>query len=151
MQESRAVRYLFLAGCVLLVILLLLHPSAPEFFPSSERTPCVSLLYASSGSLPQLLNTGQIDAFLIWEPVVANAELSGIGKRIAVPSDLPPPGKWDDAAINVLVLRDDIPQTYLTSQRFSPPSPRPVSAVLMRIPLLQRILPRTGSLAKTRS
>jgi len=112
MQESRAIRYLFLAGCVLLVILLLLHPSAPEFFPSSERAPSVSLLYASSGSLPQLLNTGQIDAFLIWEPVVANAELSGIGKRIAVPSDLPPPGKWDDAAINVLVLRDDIPQTY---------------------------------------
>ena len=55
----------------------------------------------------QLLNTKQIDAFLIWEPVVSNAELSGIGKRIAVPSDLPPPGKWNDQAINVMVLRND--------------------------------------------
>jgi len=62
--------------------------------------------------MAQLLNTGQIDAFLIWEPVVANAELSGIGKRIAVPSGLPPPGKWDNAAINILVLRNDVTQTY---------------------------------------
>src|SRR5690606_20494702 len=53
-----------------------------------------------------------IDAFLIWEPIVSNAELSGIGKRIAVPADLPPPGKWDNAAINVLVLRNDTIQAY---------------------------------------
>jgi NitT/TauT family transport system substrate-binding protein len=79
--------------------------------PAPEPTSSVSLLYASSGSLPQLLNTGQIDAALIWEPVVANAELSGIGKRIAVPSDIPPPGKWENAAINVLVLRKDVVQT----------------------------------------
>jgi hypothetical protein len=112
MQEFHPLRYLLIAGCVLLVILLLIHPSGPRFFSSADNTPSVSLLYASAGSLPQLLNTGQIDAFLIWEPVVANAELSGIGKRIAVPSDLPPPGKWDNAAINVLVLRDDITQMY---------------------------------------
>jgi NitT/TauT family transport system substrate-binding protein len=62
--------------------------------------------------MAQLLNTGQIDAFLIWEPVVSNAELSGIGKRIAVPGDLPPPGKWENAAINILVLRQDVIKTH---------------------------------------
>ena len=108
MGEFHLIRYLIFAGCVLIAILLLMHPSAPGFFPHRHTTPSVSLLYASSGSMAQLLNTGQIDAFLIWEPVVANAELSGIGKRIAVPSDLPPPGKWDNAAINILVLREDV-------------------------------------------
>jgi len=112
MQQSQLLKYLAIAGCVLFVILLLTHPSAPAFFPVSGNPPSVSLVYASAGSMAQLLNTGQIDAFLIWEPVVANAELSGIGKRIAVPADLPPPGKWDNAAINILVLREDITQTY---------------------------------------
>ena len=112
MQQSRLLKYLAIAGCVLFVILLLTHPSAPAFFPLSGNPPSVSLVYASAGSMAQLLNTGQIDAFLIWEPVVANSELSGIGKRIAVPADLPPPGKWDNAAINILVLRQDITQTY---------------------------------------
>ena len=107
MGKSDAVRYLFVAGFILLLLLLLMHPSAPAIFPSRDSQPSVSLLYASAGSMAQLLNTGQIDAFLIWEPIVSNAELSGIGKRIAVPADLPPPGKWDNAAINVLVLRND--------------------------------------------
>jgi len=112
MGKSHIVRYLFVAGFILLVLLLLMHPSAPDLFPSRDSQPSVSLLYASSGSMAQLLNTGQIDAFLIWEPIVSNAELSGIGKRIAVPSDLPPPGKWDNAAINILVLRDDTIQAH---------------------------------------
>ncbi|MDD1647240.1 MAG: ABC transporter substrate-binding protein, partial [Methanomicrobiales archaeon] len=93
-------------------VFLLVHPSAAGLFSPADTSPSVSLLYAASGSLPQLLNTGQIDAFLIWEPVVSQAELSGIGKRIAVPSDMPPEGKWDNAAINVLVLRSDIIRTY---------------------------------------
>ena len=75
--------------------------------PADER-PVVYLLYASAGSMPQLLNTEQIDAFMIWEPVVSNAELAGIGKMIATPADLPPPGKWENAASCILVLRDDI-------------------------------------------
>ena len=112
MGKSHVVRYLFIAGFILLVLLLLMHPSAPDLFPSRDSPPSVSLLYASAGSMAQLLNTGQIDAFLIWEPIVSNAELSGIGKRIAVPADLPPPGKWDNAAINVLVLRNDTIQAY---------------------------------------
>jgi ABC-type nitrate/sulfonate/bicarbonate transport system substrate-binding protein len=111
MRGIQPAKYLPTVACILLVALLLIPPSAPVSLPSTEN-PSVSLLYASSGSLPQLLNTGQIDAALIWEPVVANAELSGIGKRIAVPSGIPPPGKWSDAAINVLVLRRDVVQEY---------------------------------------
>lgn len=87
-----------------------MHPSAPDLFRPVIPSP---LFHSSMPRLvpwPSLLNTGQIDAFLIWEPIVANAELSGIGKRIAVPSDLPPPGKWDNAAINIQVLRQDTVQ-----------------------------------------
>jgi ABC-type nitrate/sulfonate/bicarbonate transport system substrate-binding protein len=112
MRWNRPARWAGVAGCALFVLALLSSPSGTVTLPAPEGAPTVSLLYASSGSLPQLLNTGQIDAALIWEPVVANAELSGIGKRIAVPAEIPPPGKWQDAAINVLVLRRDVVQSY---------------------------------------
>jgi len=113
MGKSHVIPCLFIAGFILIAILLLImFPSPPDFLSHRHTPPSVSLLYASGGSMAQLLNTGQIDAFLIWEPVVSNAELSGIGKRIAVPSDLPPPGKWENAAINILVLRRDAIKTH---------------------------------------
>lgn len=111
MRRLRLIVICALVFCLVLCIIALNFPDAVPGF-SSPRTPTVYLLYASSGSLPQLLNTGQIDAFLIWEPIVSNAELSGIGKRIAVPADLPPPGKWNDAAINVMILRKDTIAEY---------------------------------------
>jgi len=111
MRKLRLIVICALAACLLFSVIALDFPDAVPGF-SSPKTPEVYLLYASSGSLPQLLNTGQIDAFLIWEPIVSNAELSGIGKRIAVPADLPPPGKWNDAAINVMVLRKDTIEEY---------------------------------------
>lgn len=113
MQGLRPIFWFTAVGCILLTIIFVLFPIAePRFVHSDDDTPKVYLLYASAGSMPQLLNTGQIDAFIIWEPVVANAELSGIGKMIATPSDLPPPGRWADAAINVLVLRKDVIEQY---------------------------------------
>ncbi|NLD56516.1 MAG: ABC transporter substrate-binding protein [Methanomicrobiales archaeon] len=109
MQQLTLFRGILIAGgSFIVLILLLIAGYAPVLSGSAGTSPGVSLLYASAGTMPQLLNTGQIDAFLIWEPVVSNAELSGIGRRIAVPADLPPPGKWDNAAINVLVLRKNI-------------------------------------------
>ena len=101
-------KLLIAVGGLIFILLLFFSGSVPGISGAVESPPKVFLLYASAGSMPQLLNTGQIDAFLIWEPVVSNTGLSGIGKRIAVPADLPPPHKWDDAAINVLVLRDDL-------------------------------------------
>jgi ABC-type nitrate/sulfonate/bicarbonate transport systems, periplasmic components len=111
MKKIRLMVICALVVCLILAVIALNFPDAVPGF-ASHKTPEVYLLYASSGSLPQLLNTGQIDAFLIWEPIVSNSELSGIGKRIAVPADLPPPGKWNNAAINVMILRKDTIAEY---------------------------------------
>ena len=56
----------------------------------------------------QLLNAGQIDAFIVWEPIVSTATLTGTGKMIATPGWMPPPGEWGDTACCVLVLRNDM-------------------------------------------
>ncbi|MDP3396130.1 MAG: ABC transporter substrate-binding protein [Methanoregula sp.] len=121
MQRLTPFQWLIIGGCILVCLIFLLNYSTVHrIVQPVDESPSVYLLYASSGSMGQLLNTGQIDAFLIWEPVVSNAELSGIGKRIAVPSDLPPPGKWNDQAINVMVLRNDfIKKNPNTSALFS--------------------------------
>jgi len=112
MQQLRPIYWFIIPGCILLTICFLLLPvTAPRFVPDKNH-PTVYLLYASAGSMSQLLNTGQIDAFIIWEPVVTTAELAGIGKHVAVPSDIPPPGKWTDAASCVLVLRKDVTEQY---------------------------------------
>jgi ABC-type nitrate/sulfonate/bicarbonate transport systems, periplasmic components len=113
MQERRLISRIIISGCILLIILFLLFTcQVPQLlYPAGER-PTVYMLYTSAGSMSQLLNTNQIDAFLIWEPVVANAELAGTGKRVAVPSDLPPPGEWANAASCVLVVRNDVAEQY---------------------------------------
>ena len=110
MKGGRAPVFLIASAGILLCVLFLVFGSGTSslVFPHDAGQPTVYLLYASAGTMPQLLNTGQIDSFLIWEPVVSNAELSGIGRRVAVPSDLPPPKKWENSAINVLVLREDV-------------------------------------------
>jgi NitT/TauT family transport system substrate-binding protein len=113
MRRQRAFNFFIILACIALAVLLLGAPALDAFLASpAEDEDCVYLLYASAGSMPQLLNTRQIDAFLAWEPVVANAELSGIGKTVAFPSDLPPPGKWENTAINVLVLHEDAIESY---------------------------------------
>ena len=121
MQRLTPSQWLIIVGCILVSLIILLnYNTVPGLVQPVDDRPSVSLLYASTGSMGQLLNTGQIDAFLIWEPVVSNAQLSGIGKRIAVPSNLPPPGKWNDQAINVMVLRNDfIKNNPNTSALFS--------------------------------
>jgi hypothetical protein len=56
----------------------------------------------------QLLNAGQIDAFIVWEPVVSTATLPGTAKMIATPEWMPPPGEWGDTACCVFILRNDM-------------------------------------------
>jgi ABC-type nitrate/sulfonate/bicarbonate transport system substrate-binding protein len=112
MQGQRPIYGVIIAGCILLIILILLLPGPGLRVLPDKGPPTVYLLYASAGSMSQLLNTNQIDAFIIWEPVVSNAELACIGKRIAVPADLPPPGKWVNTASCVLVLRNDVAKQY---------------------------------------
>ncbi|WP_324331970.1 ABC transporter substrate-binding protein, partial [Methanospirillum sp.] len=72
----------------------------------------VQLVYATSGIMPQLLNTSQVDAFFVWESVVSTAEMGGIGKVIARDADIPPDRKWENTACNVLVMRNSFINEY---------------------------------------
>lgn len=74
--------------------------------------PEVLFVYATSGIMPQLLNTSQVDAFFVWESVVSTAEMGGIGKVIARDADIPPERKWENTACNVLVMRDSFINEY---------------------------------------
>ena len=108
-MKRRPVIPVMLTGLLLVAVLLLLFfdPGTGQAGEAGSRTG-VSLLYASPGSMSQLLITGQIDAFIVWESVVSTATLSGTGKMIATPETMPPPGEWGDAACCVLVLRNDL-------------------------------------------
>jgi ABC-type nitrate/sulfonate/bicarbonate transport system substrate-binding protein len=109
-MNGRAITPAMLTGLILVVILLLLlyHPGGDRTANGPGSGVTVSLLYASTGSMAQLLSTGQIDAFIVWESVVSTSVLSGTGKMIATSADMPPPGEWADAACCVLVLRNDL-------------------------------------------
>lgn len=72
----------------------------------------VQFVYATSGIMPQLLNTSQVDAFFVWESVVSTAEMGGIGRVIARDADIPPDRKWENTACNVLVMRNSIITEY---------------------------------------
>jgi len=72
-----------------------------------SEQPVVYLVYTSAGSMPELLNTSQIDAFITYEPIISTSVLGGIGKEIATQSDLPPPGQWNRSACNILVMSDN--------------------------------------------
>jgi ABC-type nitrate/sulfonate/bicarbonate transport system substrate-binding protein len=112
MQRPGLIPKYLIVAAILLAVLLLLAGPAPRPGSPADGHPTVFLFYTSAGSISQLLNTGQIDSFMGWEPFVANVELAGIGKKVAVPSELPPPGKWANAACCVFVLRNDVIAGY---------------------------------------
>lgn len=108
-MTGRSLIPLALIGLVLIMVLILLVIPADMMYPAqTTQHTTVNLLYASSGSMSQLLNTGQIDAFIVWESVVSTTTLSGTGKMIATAETIPPPGEWGNAACCVLVLRNDL-------------------------------------------
>ena len=74
--------------------------------PVTSQKPTVYLLYSTAGSMPQLLNTDQVDAFFVWQPYVAMANQGGIGKAIVYSEDLPPNHLWADTPCCVLVMAD---------------------------------------------
>ncbi len=100
--------------CFILILFFtgLLDPGEMSGEAPGDESPEILLVYASAGIMPQLLNTSQVDAFLIWEPVVATAELGGIGKQIASPADMPPPGAWNTSACCVVVMRNAFIEEY---------------------------------------
>jgi ABC-type nitrate/sulfonate/bicarbonate transport system substrate-binding protein len=73
----------------------------------------VELLFCKGQSiLPVLLTTGQIDGYVAWQPYLALAEKSGIGKVVALSRDFPPYGAWHNHPCCVLVASNDILQNY---------------------------------------
>jgi NitT/TauT family transport system substrate-binding protein len=80
---------------------------------TGKRIPEVELLFCKGQSiLPVLLTTGQIDGYLAWQPYLALAEKSGIGRVVALSRDFPPYGAWHNHPCCVLVASNDILQNY---------------------------------------
>jgi len=96
-----------ICGCIAisLVIAFFLIPGA-RLAPAGAGKPTVYILYSTAGSMPQLLNTDQIDAFFVWQPYVAMANEGGMGKIITYSENLPPDHYWADKPCCVLVMSD---------------------------------------------
>ncbi len=86
---------LVIAGCT--------QPAEPQ-----TGNATVSFLYTSVGQMPQLLATGQVDGYMVWQPFVAVAEVGKFGTVVSYSQDLPPPGLWEDHSCDSLVARNDI-------------------------------------------
>jgi sulfonate transport system substrate-binding protein len=91
----------------LLVVAALLIAGCAETPPPSENAT-VQLIYVGAGQMPQLLATGQIDSYMIWQPFVAVGKVSGLGTVVSYSQDLPPPGIWADHSCDSLVARDAV-------------------------------------------
>ncbi len=108
-MKGRPLHLVLIIGLLLVITLLFLALYPDYSGPHKDGPPhAVYLLYTSSGSMVQLLNANQIDAFIVWEPVVSTAILPGTAKMIATPESMPPPGEWGDSACCVFVLRNDM-------------------------------------------
>jgi len=84
---------LLVAGCV-----------TPETPPEAGAT--VEIIYTNTGQMPMLLATDQIDGYMVWQPFVAVATESGIGKVVSYSQDLPPDKIWEDHTCCALVTQD---------------------------------------------
>jgi NitT/TauT family transport system substrate-binding protein len=100
--------------CILILLIMSFFSILPvqKEFNQIGNNPSVTFVYASSGIMPQLLNTSQVDGFFVWESVVSTADLGEIGKVIARDADIPPDHKWNNTACNVLVMRNDFISKY---------------------------------------
>lgn len=96
-----------IGSCTALAVIIafFLAPGVGILHVTSQK-PTVYILYSTAGSMPQLLNTHQVDAFFVWQPYVAMANQAGIGKAIVYSEDLPPNHQWVDTPCCVLVMAD---------------------------------------------
>ncbi len=102
-----ASRAIILLLCIIIIVAgLIAHYNLVH--TENKNKPIVHLIYASSGSVLQLLDTGQIDGFLVWEPIPEEARLSGVGKIVANVDDLPPKHFWAKLPCCVLVIRNSV-------------------------------------------
>jgi len=101
----KTIKITAIAMLAIALILLTAGCTQPAVTPG---TTTVSILYSKGvGPLPMLLATNQIDGYIAWQPFVAVASESGIGKVISYTGDLPPAGMWKDHPCCALFARDD--------------------------------------------
>lgn len=85
-------KHLVLAAAVLLCATVVFSAGCVDNGTSGDR---VEILYSVPGTMPQLLDSGAVDAVITWQPFVAGIEESGVGKVVSYSEDLPPKGKWE--------------------------------------------------------
>ena len=85
-------KHLVLAAAVLLCAAVVFSAGCVDNGTSGDR---VEILYSVPGTMPQLLDSGAVDAVITWQPFVAGIEESGVGKVVSYSEDLPPAGKWE--------------------------------------------------------
>ena len=85
-------KHLVLAAAVLLCAAVVFSAGCVDNGTSGDR---VEILYSVPGTMPQLLDSGAVDAVITWQPFVAGIEESGVGKVVSYSEDLPPKGKWE--------------------------------------------------------
>ena len=82
----------FILAAALLCLAVVFSAGCVDNGGSGEK---VEILYAGVGNMPQLLESGAVDAAIAWQPFVAVIEEGQIGKVISYSEDLPPAGKWE--------------------------------------------------------
>ena len=82
----------FILAAALLCLAVVFSAGCVDNGGSGEK---VEILYAGVGNMPQLLESGAVDAAIAWQPFVAVMEEGQIGKVISYSEDLPPAGKWE--------------------------------------------------------
>ena len=95
MQQKQKKAVLLTAGILLILTVIL---TAGCVGPDNSGQPGVELVVITSGLQLNSLALGQTDAAVNWQPGVAAAEVSGVGKVISFSQDLPRPDKktWNN-------------------------------------------------------
>lgn len=94
---------LLLLGCLAALLI------AAGCTTTQQATSDVGILDAkTSGAMPTLLATKQIDGYIAWQPFVEVAPVAHIGKVITYTGDLPPAGRWKNHPCCVLAARTDL-------------------------------------------
>lgn len=102
MKTMRFITIALVAAALVLLTAGCMQPAA------TSGNTSVNILYSKGvGPLPMLLATNQIDGYIAWQPYVAVAAESRIGKVLSYSGDLPPEGMWKDHPCCALFARDD--------------------------------------------
>ena len=62
--------------------------------PGTQAGTEIDVLYSGFGTMPTLMASKQIDAYIAWQPYVEVAPMAGFGKVLSYSGELPPDSKW---------------------------------------------------------